>query len=74
LVYVTGEFEDVLTLKVAVAGDTVSSREGICLVAQDFLDLAGCPDEELALFAFTVGILCRVEPARWICHLGDHVV
>ena len=62
LLQVAHKFEDVLALPITARFDAASRHEGLGLVAQDFLDLAGCPDEELALFALTVGVLGGIEP------------
>ena len=61
LVQVADEFEDVLALKVAAWGDAVGGHEGIRFTAQNFSDLVWRPHEELALHAFTVGILRAVK-------------
>jgi hypothetical protein len=50
------------------------ARQGGGLVAQDFANLVGSPDEELALFAFADGILGAVEPSGRVGHFADNVV
>jgi hypothetical protein len=44
------------------------------VAAQYFPDFVGRPHEELALFAFTVGVLCRIETARPIEHFPRDIV
>ena len=63
-----------LARKVAVLGDAVGGHESICFVPKYLADLVRRPDEELALFAFAVGILRAVEPSGRVGHLADHIV
>ena len=74
LLQVAHKFEDVLALPITARFDAASRHEGLGLVAQDFLDLAGCPDEELALFAFAVGVLRAVKSPGGIRHLPHNIV
>jgi hypothetical protein len=62
LVHVADEFENVLALKVAVAGDAVGGDEFLCVLTQYFPDLVQRPDEELAFFPLAVGVLRGVTP------------
>ena len=70
-----GHVEDVLAFEIAGVGNSEEPTEDIAFfVAQDGAQLLGCPDEELALFPFAVGVLGRVETALGVGHLSQHVV
>ncbi len=65
--------EDRGALEVAAGGHAVPLDGGLRGVAEHRPDLRLCPDVELALHAFAVGILGRREPALGLAQVAQHV-
>src|SRR4030095_15223652 len=69
------DVQDVAMLEVAGAGDVpVAGRQLSDFFTKELHELAFVPEEEAALLALAVGILCRVVAADRIAHLAHDVV
>ena len=61
-------------LEISFLGNVeVFAKEGPIFRAEDAQHFSLCPNVELALFAFAVGIFRRIKPAARIGHIADDV-